>query len=481
MKASVSLADKLWSSEIVFKDRIDADRWILFTPDYPGLPVVVQDDTLNMLSTFDGGRTVFDVVSRTEDASKALAPIAFLQDNGLLRPEPNALPYTLPSFLEADPPQSAIVWLHVTNSCNLRCAYCFVGDKRPLIMSDEVATKTARALAWTASKYNIQNITIKLAGGEPTLAVRQLESFRSIFEKELAGTPTKLAFALLSNGTVLNARIVDFLKKPNTGITVSIDGYGAVHDTFRIFVGTGKGTWRVIQRNLAILRENGIRPFINATISSETCESLPELVRWIHDNGYRTRLDVVRQADCFTPWSRDTEHDHNEVCDRLIGSFERTFEELSDPRYSYQFISRLKICDLYFDNPAWGAPCGIGYNHIVVKPNGRVVSCPMCVDEEGIQPGNDMLEACRRSFKWNPFERQKTGQKDECMACAWYSVCAGGCPVLNLRTNNHPFSKSPFCKLHKFIIPRFISLLGRKMMHGKGAQADPVDAQAQAT
>ena len=34
--------------------------------------------------------------------------------------------------------------------------------------------------------------------------------------------------------------------------------------------------------------------------------------------------------------------------------------------------------------------------------------------------------------------------------------------------NNHPFSKSPFCRLYKFIIPGFISLLARKMMQGEG-------------
>jgi radical SAM protein with 4Fe4S-binding SPASM domain len=219
---------------------------------------------------------------------------------------------------------------------------------------------------------------------------------------------------------------------------------------------------------LAILKENGISPFINSTISSETCESLPQLIRWVHDNGFMTRLDVVRQPDCFTPWSQDTKRDHSEVCDRLIKSFETTFEELKDPRYSYEFVSHLRICDLYFDNPACGVPCGIGHNHIVVKPDGKVVSCPMCVDEEGIEPGNDMLEACRRSFGWNPFERQKRPYDDECLACAWFSVCAGGCPILNLRMNNHPFSKSPFCRLYKFIIPGFISLLARKMMQGEG-------------
>ena len=58
-------------------------------------------------------------------------------------------------------------------------------------MREEVATKTARALAWTARKHNIQNMTVKFAGGEPTLLGPKLESFRAIFEKEMTGTPTK--------------------------------------------------------------------------------------------------------------------------------------------------------------------------------------------------------------------------------------------------------------------------------------------------
>jgi sulfatase maturation enzyme AslB (radical SAM superfamily) len=119
-----------------------------------------------MMRNFDGGRTVFEVFCRTEDASKALATIAFLQDNGLLRLEPTPLPYTLPSFVEAGSPQSVSIWLHLTNWCNLQCAYCFVRDKRHVIMCEQTATRTARALAYTARKHNIQSMTVKFAGGE---------------------------------------------------------------------------------------------------------------------------------------------------------------------------------------------------------------------------------------------------------------------------------------------------------------------------
>jgi uncharacterized protein len=328
------------------------------------------------------------------------------------------------------------------------------------VVTDEVIKSTANALGKTARTYQLKKVTVKFAGGEPTLALAQAEAFRSELTAQLSDGQTRLSFALLTNGTVLTRRVLDFLRGPDTTLTISIDGYGPVHDTFRVFRRTRLGSWDIIQENLACLGDNGIKPFIAATISCETCHSLPELLRWINAQGLRSRLNVVRQAE--RSWARtpETDNAYGRVCGQLIGAFGRAFEELEGPEYSFEFVSQLRICDLHFDQPVM-ASCGIGHNHIVVRPDGRVVSCPMAIGEAGVEPGDDLLEACRRSFPYRPDKRPPDS---ECLGCRWFPVCASGCPVTNLRLNGDPFSKSPFCELYQFLIPSYIRLLAHKLI-----------------
>lgn len=458
MENVISFGDRPNISAAVFEEKFQDDRFILFAPDYPGLPVLVPDHVRELFRKFDGKKTVSEVLGPSSTDPVVLSTVGYLLENGYLRLEPSSLPYTLPPFPNSAPPEIE-VWLHLTDTCNLQCDYCFVSKKNPVVISADTLRRIAQLLAETARTNELQKVTVKFAGGEPTLALSQAEWFRSELRALFAGSGTKTAFAVLTNGTVMNRKTLEFLQAPDTSLTISLDGEGRAHDTFRVFRRTGRGSWDVIQRSLEILDSKGIKPFIAATISSETCYSLPGLLRWINTRGYKARLNVVRQVDGLWERNSDTDRAYLQVCERLIEAFGRAFEELKNPNYSYEFVSRLRICDLHFDRPVLMA-CGIGYNHIVVKPDGRIVSCPMTIDERGIAPGNDLLDACRRSFTYRPSGRDPQA---ECLGCRWFPVCTGGCPITNLRLNGDPFSKSPFCALYKYLIPAYIRLLAYKM------------------
>ena len=460
----VRLDEKLFASALIFEEQIDSNHWVLFDPAHQGWPVVVQKETLLILEKFNNGEKVSNLLNDTVCSTNTLANILFLKEHGFLKEEGAFLPYCLQNDYVFDPPQNVEIWLHITNICNLKCRYCFVEDKRPITMSSSVLKNVAESLAFTSKKHNLKRLTIKFAGGEPTLAFPVIEKFMTIFEHKMESLPTELHFSLLTNGTILNDKILRFLKKPNTRLSISIDGYEDAHNTFRLFKKTGSGSWESIQNNLAILREHNIIPYITSTISSETSHSLPDLLRWIQKNGFKTRINLVRQADCSWENTKDTKMKYAKVCNFIAESFDITFKKLELPCYSFEFVKQLRISDLHFYQPTYGQICGIGFNHIVVKPDGNIVSCPMNLEDKGIKPGKDLLFASNKSFPWTIFKRMEKPNDDECLWCLWFPVCSSGCPITNLKINGHPFSKSPFCELYKKVIPGYIRLIAKKMI-----------------
>jgi uncharacterized protein len=49
-------------------------------------------------------------------------------------------------------------------------------------------------------------------------------------------------------------------------------------------------------------------------------------------------------------------------------------------------------------------------------------------------------------------------EKEDCRSCKWRYGCAGGCPLLALRTYGKPSASSPYCSVYKALFPRLLRL-----------------------
>lgn len=449
-------------------------EWLLFAPDWPGWPVVVNDSIHELLNQFQSPSTVGDVLARytvhhdAADLGHLVNTIAFLEDGGFLRTGVTNLPYLLPTS-ESSSPKSMEVWLHITNACNLACTYCFVQKNDMDIMQDSVCDATAEKLAHTAISNQIERVTVKFAGGEPTLAMPIVERFWARFEAAIEGTGIKTHAALLSNGTQIDDRVIAFLRRPNSSISISVDGCGDAHDLNRRTKG-GSPTWLRIVKNIDRLQNNDISPYIMATITNGSREGLPELIRWVFSRGLQIRLSVVRELGC------GPDADSQAFAERMGHSFNDAFALLEAEQTLFDPRLDLQICELRFDQPSSWVTCGIGSNHLVIRADGTLVSCPMTVNNLGHPAGEDLLSACRSTFPFKPSDSREGTDGAECLSCRWFPVCAGGCPVNNEKTRGHPFARSPLCSFYQTVIPRYLDLFGRKLQErsarGKSAQTN---------
>lgn len=458
------LSARLFKPGTLFEKEIARGKWVLFAPDFPGLPVVVNDDIHEIMNKFEKGAHAATAFASGEDFDRTCSSLLFLEERGFLRSAPATFPYPLPPDIRGEP-GSFGVWLHIVNQCNLVCEYCFVEHKNSDVMKDDVMEQVTDAISHTALSKRIKKFDLKFAGGEPTLVLPALEAFHDKLTRKLEGTDTIFQTAVLSNGTVMNDRLLNFLKRPRTGIGISLDGFGKTHDIYRRFKHSGKGSWQSIERNIRILREHGITPYIMATISQASCKGLSELLLWIYENSFRCRLSVVRQpSGCRDCSDQTLSKGYEELCEDVISAFENALTDLEQPNVFVNLTSAMEICELHFNQPAQGISCSIGHSHVVIKPDGHIVPCPMMIDEEGCIPCKDLLMSCAETFSYKLTERAASLDAQECLSCRWFPVCAGGCAITNLRLNGHPFTKAKLCAFYRYIIPRYVVFFGKKAL-----------------
>ena len=171
-----------------------------------------------------------------EEKVKTIELTKYFVENGFLKDKPTPSRYIAKEFPAPEKVKNLSSWFHINNSCNLGCDYCFV-NKNNARMTKDIMTKSLDRIHSTAIIHNLNSVTIKFAGGEPTLSINDMLWCYDYLTEKFSTLKTKLNFSILSNGTILNDKLLDFLKRDNVGIAISLDGYGEEsHDIHRYYV-----------------------------------------------------------------------------------------------------------------------------------------------------------------------------------------------------------------------------------------------------
>lgn len=163
------------------------------------------------------------------------------------------------------------ITLFVSNDCNLRCRYCYAngGDYK---MSRNLMTQDT---AMDFINFCVTNFTkirqIVFFGGEPMLNINIMEfvclKFKQLYKDGIISYMP--IFSIITNGTILNSRILNFLKENISTITVSIDGPKEINDANRIYT-NGEGSYSKIEKFIhTIVNETNITIYYEATYNHE--------------------------------------------------------------------------------------------------------------------------------------------------------------------------------------------------------------------
>ena len=196
----------------------------------------------------------------------------------------------------------------VTESCNLRCTYCYQINKAPNSMTFETAKRMVDYIlsdAYTANRPNMMGFILEFIGGEPFLEVELMDQIIEYFYDQCITRDLVYAYhtriSISSNGTLYFTEPVQkFIRKYSRVLSlgISVDGNKELHDSCRLFP-DGTGSYdTAIAACYDYKMKYGALPGSKMTLAHANLDYIKDAVISLMDNGYdEINLNCVYEDD----------------------------------------------------------------------------------------------------------------------------------------------------------------------------------------
>lgn len=332
-----------------------------------------------------------------------------------------------------------IVFLQVTDKCNLKCKHCFTGNSR-IVERQELSLKEIQSLFKRFSQSGVFEVVI--GGGEPFVRKDIIDILR--FANSMALTPS-----ITTNGTILSDQLLSELQRIHLGyLKISLDGAEKEHDYIR-----GEGTFKKSVDTLQKLIDSEIPTGVRMVVNAHNYKSILPL--------YRTLLDVKCPSLSFSMIRPSGNALCNkELYDNLSSSI---FEEVTETILKLKAENQMKISlseDAPYveglnDNaavlpellPHFG--CSIKGTVCEIDAGGDMTPCGFLKNLIGRQliggniRKNDYIDIWNNSDVFSRFRRLKMPKL--CQDCVHVHECHGGCRTRAYYSTGQYNEADPLC------------------------------------
>lgn len=337
--------------------------------------------------------------------------------------------------------------LFVTQSCNLRCIYCY-GNGGEYGTRGNMEEKTAyQAVDWLAEKSGkAAKMSITFFGGEPFLNFPLIKKVVEYARKIAQEKNKEVVFAVTTNATLLDDEKISFINEHHINVMVSIDGPKEIQDAQRPYA-NGAGSYDSIipgiKRLLAVFPETPA----HAVIVGDTD---PHLIRKsLQELGFKSTSimpvsNILLELDC-----EKLDRNFSGVWVKLEQEAEmwieyvknRDSESLRQLMSNSQLYSGL-IC--FMHNQKRHYPCGAGTKVVGVSCQGDIYLCHRFVGMEEYKLGSIF----DKYLDMGDYAKSPIEYVEQCRNCFARYYCSGGCKYDNASSCGSVFSPSPnLCRL----------------------------------
>ncbi|HPO11275.1 MAG TPA: radical SAM protein [bacterium] len=439
-----SIEDFITIPKELYIKRIKINYWVIYNPNSYSAPILITRKIAKIFFKLKDNR-IKDILAVSKDKNY----VANIINNLILN---NIILLNNKYYFKAQNSYTKrhSIWLHITNRCNLRCPYCYIHKDDISDMSDEVIYGAINNLLEEALEFGIKIVRIKFSGGEPMLRFYKIKEVVEFYRNNNRGID--IHYAIITNGTIISKEIVDFIKKEKIEVSISMDGNKKYFNKTRIYP-NGKGCFDQVIKNIRLLKENGIKPYILLTITSKNIKGLPSFVKFAIKENLGFRFSIFKDYN-----SKDNSLMPDEK--QLIFILKRCYFIMK--RKPPQFdIGRIHLNGINIYNPG-SCGCAIGRFSTVINWNGDISLCQLIMDKPICSYENGVISSINKQKQFI-FRYQDKNKKTDCDDCIWRNVCGGNCPLSIIYHHGDCFGRSPNCKIFKSILPTLIDTIGFQM------------------
>jgi uncharacterized protein len=334
--------------------------------------------------------------------------------------------------------------LLVTQSCNLACRYCYIGQRKAR-MSLPVA-KEIVAFAYRNTPPD-EKIEIGFFGGEPLLEFELIREITEVIEGHPSFDASRVQLTVVTNGTIFSQEIADFIGLHRMGFGVSCDGPPDVHDMFRRFH-DGRGTAERVEETIRQALEAFPVLMVNAVYGPRTLVHLPRTVEYLSSLGVR---QIYLNPDFSARWTPA----ETAMLPQIYGAIGELYVEYylrRDPHFISPIDS--KICVILRNGYDLLERCQMGRREFAFTPEGNIYPCERLVGDgtNGHCIGNVYkgIEIQRLRCHEAPGECLNP----ECMTCSLRDYCMNWCGC-----SNH-FSSGYYNRVGSFLCASEKAMIG---------------------
>lgn len=191
--------------------------------------------------------------------------------------------------------------IFLTEKCNLKCKYCFEGEKGIHSMDISLLPRLIKFMKKYVEKSFVldKSIHVNFNGGEALLEDTLIVSFTEEFKKNGISS-----FSISTNFTIVRPEILDYLVENNFIFQISIDGNKKTHDLMRID-SQGKGTFNTVLKNINWLRKKYPQYkdiYYSMVFTTDTVYDLFKNVAFLFEKGF---YNLICSYNAYENWNKE--------------------------------------------------------------------------------------------------------------------------------------------------------------------------------
>lgn len=332
--------------------------------------------------------------------------------------------------------------IKVTGNCNLRCSYCYVGDKsNKFNLSMNNYKKFIDKLYEELKSRKDNKCQIIFHGGEPLIVGKKYIEEAILYALNKM-RDIELKFSMQSNGYSIDEEWIKLFKKYDVKLGISLDGTKRFHDKYRFTI-NNRPTFDRTLDNILKLKKEGLTDSVLIVYNDEFYGNEDEILDFLIKNDLSCKINpVIKCGEAKTQQKTYSKF--------LINLFEKYIK--SNSTIDIRPLTII-LNSILYDKPI--GECTFSksciQDFICLNYDGNIYPCGRFSNIEkfcygNIQDNKNLID----SEKLNKLISRKNYNKvKDCIGCKYINICTSGCTMTALVDSDNIYSKTCFCEEYK--------------------------------